>query len=149
MILNTYILNGKRKGGVYMIQTIKYTVKINGEKTDKYKEKIKEYIDDFMIPLIEKEPYAVFVLDSDNFFARYRKEDLLGKVCVSPTEIVGHVTSITTREDECDIEFEYSNPHKEEYAKKYDLSSLRFFIPMVSENGDKISQPRLLIDENK
>ena len=132
-----------------MIQTVKYTVKINGEKTDKYKEKIKEYIDGFMIPLIEKEPYSVFVLDSDNFFARYIKEDLLGKVCVSPSEIVGHVISITTREDECDVEFEYDRPHKEEYSKKYDLSSLRFFIPMVSENDDRISQPRLLIDEKR
>ena len=145
-----------------MKQTIKYTVKINGETTDKYKEKIKEYIERFMCPLIEREPYSVFVLDSDNFFARYNKEDLLGKVCVSPSEIVGHVTSITTREDECDIEFEYSNPHKEEYAKKYDLSSLRFFIPVVGNqtvnldgtivsisSEDRISQPRLLIDENK
>lgn len=130
-----------------MIQTIKYTVKINGEKTDKYKEKIKEYIEQRMIPLIKREPYAVFVLDSDNFFARYRKEDLFGKVCIAPSEIVGHVISITSREDECDIEFEYDRPHKEEYAKKYDLSSLRFFIPMVGE--DKISQPRLLIDEKR
>lgn len=132
-----------------MIQTIKYTVKINCEKTDKYKEKIKEYIEQHMCPLIEREPYSVFILDSDNFFARYRKEDLFGKVCIAPSEIVGHVISITPREDECDIEFEYDRPHKEEYAKKYDLSSLRFFIPMVSVDDDKISQPRLLIDENR
>lgn len=145
-----------------MIQTIKYTVKINGETTDKYKEKIKEYIEQHMIPLIEVEPYSVFVLDSDNFFIRYSKEDLLGKVCIAPSEIVGHVTSITPREDECDIEFEYDRPHKEEYEQKYDLSSLRFFIPVIGNNtdtvngtivtistDDRISQPRLLIDENK
>jgi hypothetical protein len=130
-----------------MVQTIKYTVKINGEKTDKYKEKIKDWVDNHISPLVEKDKYYFFVLDSDNFFARYKKEDIMSKVCVSPSEIVGHVTSITTREDECDIEFEYDKPHKEEYAKKYDLYSLRFFIPMVGE--DKISQPRLLIDENK
>jgi hypothetical protein len=124
---------------------------VNGEVTDKYKEKIKEYLEQRLCPLIDREPYAIFVLDSDNFFARYNKfnslGDILGKVLISPSEIVGNVTSITTREDECDIEFEYDNPHKEEYAKKYDLSSLRFFIPMIKD--DCISQPKLLIDENK
>lgn len=131
-----------------MIQTVKYTVKIYGETTDKYKEKIKDWMDNHVIPLIEKDKYTFFILDSDNFFARYEKENLLGRVCVAPSEIVGRVISITTREDECDVEFEYSNPHKEEYAKKYDLSSLWFFIPMIGDDGT-ISCPRLLIDENK
>jgi len=145
-----------------MKQTVKYTVKVNGKETDEYKEKIREYIEQHMIPLIERNRYAIFVLDSDNFLARYSKEDLLGKVCIAPSEIVGHVISITTREDECDIEFEYDRPHKEKYTKKYDLSSLRFFLPVIGNNTDtvngtivtvstedRISQPRLLIDENK
>lgn len=131
-----------------MVQTVKYTVKINGKVTDEYKDRIKDWVDNHIIPLIEKDKYTFFVLDSDNFFERLKKEDTMGKVLVSPSEILGHVTSITSRDDECDVEFEYSNPHKEEYAKKYDLSSLRFFIPIAGADGT-ISCPRLLIDESK